>query len=259
MEKKHIYKLGFALSGGGARGFAHLGAIKALEEKNIYPDIIAGASVGALVAVFYADGYTADEILDIATSIKFTSIAEGTIPRGGFFKTTGIQHLLQKHLRAKTFEELKIPVKVIASDIELGHVKVFSEGDIIPAVMASCSVPIIFMPVMVDERHYVDGGLLMNFPVSTIREECEKVIGINISPVTSRQYDGSLKYVIERAMNYMVGANTTEERKMCDYLVESEEISKYSIFDFKHSTEIFQKGYKMAQHSLFIENKYSIH
>lgn len=240
------YKLGFALSGGGARGFAHLGALKALEEENIRPDVISGTSVGSLVAVFYADGYTASEILKIASTIKFTSIIEGSLPKGGFFKTTGIQQLLKKHLRAKRFEDLKIPVRVIASDIEHGTSRTFSSGDIIPAVMASCSVPVLFIPVEVEGLHYVDGGLLKNFPVSVVREECERVLGINISPVISMQYDGSLRYVIERIMNCMVGANTTIERELCDYLIESDEISEYGLFDFKHSKEIYQKGYDMT-------------
>lgn len=244
--KKCPYKLGMALSGGGARGFAHLGALKAMEERGIRPDILSGVSVGSLVAVLYADGYTPDKLFEVANTIKFTSIVEGIIPRGGFFKTTGVRNLLEKYLKVRTFEELKMPVHVVASDIEKGQIKVFNKGEIIPAVLASCSVPIVFTPVNIDDHHYVDGGLLMNFPVSVIRKECEKLIGINISPVISMKYEESFRYIIERAMNYMVGANTVAERQLCDYLIESYEISEYSIFDFKHNEEIFKKGYNIA-------------
>ena len=243
-KKKRPYKLGLALSGGGARGYAHLGALKALNEYGIFPDIIAGTSVGSLIGVLYADGYTPDEMLSIAKTLKLRTLVESTIPRDGIFKATGIASILRRHLRAKTFEELKYPVYVVASDIESGEIKVFNTGKIIPAVMASCSVPIIFTPIEINGRHYVDGGLLKNFPVSTIRDVCDRVIGIDISPVISVEYDRSMKYIVERAMNYMVGANTVEERNACDYLVELNEVSDYSLFDFKHIEEIYEKGYE---------------
>lgn len=247
------YKLGLALSGGGARGFAHLGILKAMEERNLTPDILSGTSVGALVAVFYADGYTASEILEIASNIKFTSIVESIIPRGGFFKTTGVQHLLVKYIRAKRFEDLKIPVRVVASDIALGKPKVFTKGEIIPAVLASCSVPIVFTPVTIDDHHYVDGGLFMNFPVSVIRRDCQTILGVDISPVISMKYEESMKYIIERCMNYMVGANTNTQRDLCDYLIDCNEVSEYSLFDFKHNQEIYKKGYDLA--CIYLDDK----
>jgi len=246
-KNRPLYKLGLTLSGGGARGFAHLGALQALEERSIRPDILSGTSVGSLVSVLYADGHSIEDMLRIASAISFFTIAESGIPRGGFLKSSGISSLLKKHLRAKTFEELKLPVRVVASDIEKGESRVFSEGEIIPAVVASCSVPIVFMPVEIDKHHYVDGGMTNNFPVSAIRKDCERVIGVNISPVIPSEYDDSIRYVIERAMNCMVGSNTVREREQCDYLIESHGVSKYSLFDFKHAAEIYVKGYKSAK------------
>ncbi|NDW11581.1 phospholipase [Bacteroides sp. 214] len=244
--KSYSYNFGIALSGGGARGFAHLGVLKALEEQNFKPEIISGTSVGSLIAVLYADGYTADEIREIGSNLSFTSIVEGIIPRGGFFKTSRIEHLLKTYLHATNFEDLKIPVEVVASDIESGKLRVFSKGPIAQAVMASCTVPVIFSPVRIDEHYYVDGGLLMNFPVSIIRKKCKRVLGVNISPITSMKYTESIKYVIERSMNYMVGANSTAEAELCDYLIESEEFSRYSIFDFKHAAKIHHLGYELT-------------
>lgn len=245
-ETETPYNIGFALSGGGARGFAHLGAIKAMEERGIKPDLLSGTSVGSLVAAFIADGYGVDEIMEIASRIGFTTIAEGTLPRSGFFKSGGVENLIKKYLRAKNFEDLQLPVRIVASDIELGKVKVFSKGPIAPAVTASCSVPIVFKPVEIDNRYYVDGGLLMNFPVSVIRKQCRRVIGVNISAVIAMKYEDSLTYVVERAMNYMVGANTTHERNLCDFLIESPEVSAFTIFDFKHKQQIFDIGYRTA-------------
>lgn len=240
------YKLGVALSGGGVRGFAHLGALQAMSERNLHPEIISGTSVGSLVGAFYADGYTPAEIYAIFRSVKFKDLVVTAIPHNGFFKSTGIQTIAKKHLRAHTFEELNMPLRVVASDIEYGKARIFSEGDLIPALAASCSVPVVFMPIEIDNHYYVDGGMFMNFPVSIIREECDKLIGIDISPIVTMKYDRSFKYIIERTMNYMVGANTLEERELCDYLIESSEVSKYSLFDMSYNEEIYNKGYESA-------------
>ncbi|MDL2245280.1 patatin-like phospholipase family protein [Parabacteroides sp. PFB2-10] len=240
------YKWGIALSGGGARGFAHLGALQALYEKGIRPEIFSGTSAGSLAGAFLADGYTPEETFAIFKAVKFTDIIATTLPQEGLFKTTGIQAILKKKLRAKTFEDLKIPLRVVASDIEKGKPRIFDSGELIPAVVASCSVPIVFTPMEIEGKHYIDGGVFVNFPVSVIRKECWRVIGIDISPVTTMKYDKSLKYIIEQTMNYMVGANTVEEIKLCDYLIASDEVSHYSLFDLKHAQAIYDKGYQMA-------------
>jgi len=240
------YKLGVALSGGGARGFAHLGALQAMEEYDLLPEAIAGTSAGALAGAFYADGYSPQEIYNIFKKVKITEVIATTLPQEGFFKTTGLQNILKRHLRAQTFEELKLPLFVAASDIESGKARIFSEGELVPAVIASCSIPIVFTPMEIEGHHYVDGGLFINFPVSVIRKECLQVVGIDVSPVIPVKYDKSMKYIIERTMNYMVGANTVEEMKLCDHLIASDEISSYSIFDLKYSEEIYEKGYEMA-------------
>ncbi|MDH6341986.1 NTE family protein [Parabacteroides sp. PFB2-12] len=251
-RKQHSiqYKWGVALSGGGARGFAHLGAMQALYEKGIQPEIFSGTSAGSLAGAFLADGYTPEEVFAIFKAVKFTDIIATTLPQEGLFKTTGIQTLLKKKLRAKRFEDLKIPLRVVASDIERGKPHIFDSGELIPAVVASCSVPIVFTPMEIDGRHYVDGGVFLNLPVSVIRQACWRVVAIDISPVITMKYDKSLKYIIERTMNYMVGANTVEEIKLCDYLIASDEVSQYSLFDLKHAEEIYQKGYEMAVVSL---------
>ena len=245
-DKIAKYKLGVALSGGGTRGYAHLGALKALDEKGLIPDIMAGTSAGALAAVFYADGYIPDEIFSLFKEFKMWKFIETSLPKEGFLKMTALSNFLSKHLRAKTFEDLRLPLYVVASDLETGKERIFSEGELIPAVVASCSIPIVFAPVEIEGHYYVDGGVFMNFPVSAIREKCRTLIGVNVSPLTTMKYDKTLKYVVERTMSYTVGANTKSERMMCDYLIESEEFSRYSTFDFKRSDEIYARGYTLA-------------
>lgn len=254
--KKHTYNLGVALSGGGAKGFAHLGVLQALNEKGLYPEIISGTSAGAFAGVLYADGYSPKEILSFFQKKVFREFAEFAIPHGGFFKSDGFCTFLKKHLRAKTFEELKVPLYAVTTDIEHGESKVFSSGSLIPAIVASCSVPIVFRPVEINKRFYVDGGLLKNFPVSTIRDECYKVVGVNVSPLTKAEFRSSIKYIAERSFHYMSVSNTMLDRSLCDYLIESVSLSKYSMFDLEHTNEIYQAGYDLTME--FFEEKKDI-
>jgi len=242
----NIYELGIALSGGGAKGFAHLGVLQALNEKGLYPEVISGTSAGAFAGVLYADGHTPREILSFFQKKVFREFAEFAIPHGGFFKSDGFRSFLKKHLRAKTFEDLKIPLYALTTDIEYGESKAFSTGPLIPAVIASCSVPIVFRPVEINDHFYVDGGLFKNFPVSTIRRECHKVIGVNVSPLTKAEFRSSIKYIAERSFHYMSASNTLLDRNLCDYLIESDTLFKYSMFDLDHAEEIYQAGYDLT-------------
>lgn len=163
-ESNHkTYRLGLALSGGGAKGFAHLGVFKLLEECGLKPDIIVGTSVGALMGTLFADGYSADELKELFTGREFSEFAQLQLPKSGLFDSKRFRYFLKRHLRAKTFEELKIPMIVVATDLDNGESHEFSSGPIVEAVTASCSIPIIFSPVVINGVHYVDGGLFHNF------------------------------------------------------------------------------------------------
>ena len=169
-ETNHnAYKLGLALSGGGAKGFAHIGVFRLLEECGLKPDIIVGTSVGSLMGALFADGYTSDEIKELFTGREFSEFAQLQIPKSGLFDSKRFRYFLRRHLRAKTFEELKTPLVVVATDLDNGESHEFRSGPIVEAVTASCSIPIIFSPVVINGVHYVDGGLFHNFPVSIIR------------------------------------------------------------------------------------------
>lgn len=253
------YKLGLALSGGGAKGFAHIGVFKLLEECGLRPDIIVGTSVGALMGALFADGYTADEIKDLFTGREFSEFAQLQIPKSGLFDSKRFRSFLKRHLRAKKFEELKIPLTVMATDLDNGVSHEFNTGPIVDAVTASCSIPIIFSPVVINGVHYVDGGLFHNFPVSIIREKCERVIGVNVSPLISQKYKQTLFHIAERSYHYMFRANTLEDREMCDVLIEAEEFGLYKTFDLENVEQIFSIGYEAAVRAFQVviqENKY---
>ena len=259
-ESNHTtYKLGLALSGGGAKGFAHIGVFKLLEECGLMPDVIVGTSVGALMGALFADGYTADEIKELFSGREFSEFAQLQLPKSGLFDSKRFRHFLRRHLRAKTFEELKTPLIVMATDLDNGESHEFRSGPIVEAVTASCSIPIIFSPVVINGVHYVDGGLFHNFPVSIIRDSCERVIGVNVSPLISQKYKQTIFHIAERSYHYMFRANTIEDREMCDVLIEAEEFGMYKTFDLENVDQISKIGYSAAVRAFELviqENKY---
>lgn len=240
------YKLGLALSGGGAKGFAHIGVFKLLEECSLRPDIIAGTSVGALMGVLFADGYSANEIKELFTGREFSEFAELQVPRAGIFNSKRFKNFLKRHLRAKTFEELKTPLVVITTDLDHGESHEFRSGLLVDAVTASCSIPIVFSPVVINGVHYVDGGLFRNFPVSNIRHVCDRVIGVNVSPVIPIKYKQTIVGIAERSYHYMFRANTLEDRELCDVLIEAEEFGIFKTFDIENVDTISNTGYTAA-------------
>lgn len=253
------YKLGLALSGGGAKGFAHIGVFKLLEECGLKPDIIVGTSVGALMGALFADGYTADGLKELFSGREFSEFAQLQLPKSGLFDSKRFRYFLKRHLRAKTFEELNTPLVVMATDLDNGVSHEFRSGSIVDAVTASCSIPIIFSPVVINGVHYVDGGLFHNFPVSIIRNACDKVIGVNVSPLVPQKYKQTLFHIAERSYHYMFRANTLEDRDMCDVLIETEEFGMYKTFDIENVDLISSIGYDAAVRAFDVvlqENKY---
>lgn len=240
------YKTGFALSGGGARGFAHLGAIQALKEHHITPDIMSGVSAGALAGVFIADGYEPAEIMEIFNEMTFREFTELSLPNHGLFKTSRLEAFVKKYIKATNFEDLKIPLIVTTADFDNGVSVNFCEGPLVTPVVASCSFPIVFSPTLIDGVQYVDGGLFKNFPVSVIREQCEKVVGINVSPVSTKYAKDTLRGVIDKCVQFLLDATTIQDTPLCDLLIKPLEIRKYSIFDVKASKEIYDIGYQAA-------------
>ena len=244
------FKIGIALSGGGIKGLCHAGVLKALEEQGIKPEIISAVSAGAVVGVLYADGYSPDEIALLFEEITFRHMTKIRIPAGGFFKTDIFQDFLISKLRARTFEELKIPLRVVATDLDKGRSVIFSSGKLIEPIVASCSLPVLFSPKEIDGVNYVDGGVLKNFPVSVIRNDCEKVIGINASPMVADEYKLSILNVAARSYHFMFKANILHDKELCDLLIEPGDMGHYDTFDVEKGREIFDLGYRTTKEIL---------
>jgi len=244
------YKTGVVLSGGGAKGFAHIGALRALRNSGIVPDIISGVSSGAILGALYCDGYDLDEITDICAKESFTSLAEFTIPKSGIMTLNGLKKFLEKHLRAKTFEELKTPLVVTATNFDLCCTEFFSTGNLVDVICASSCIPVVFEPWIIDGTHYVDGGVLSNLPVIPIRKMCQRVIGINATTHLSPDYKKSIFSITDRTFRLMLKANSYLEKELCDLYIESEEEQYFNIFSLDNIKEISEIGFKATQKAL---------
>ncbi len=244
------YRIGFVLSGGGARGFAHLGFLQALNEAGIFPDVIAGTSAGALAGVLYADGFTPKEILKITNTGSRFDLLRPTLPREGLLQISGIVKMLKTHLRATTFSELKIPLYVAATDINNAKVVYFSEGNLIETVIASSSIPVLFPPVKLGEFHYVDGGVLDNLPVRAIEDICRVKIGSFVNQVGYVEKISGLISLAERTFMVGMSKELFEKAKKFDLFVAPDELRNYRILDTMKACEMYEVGYKATREKL---------
>ena len=181
-EPMRRQRIGVALGGGFARGLAHIGVLKVLEEEKIPIDFIAGTSVGSVIGAAYASGMCAKEMEEIAALVRFKDFSRWTFSRFGLFSNDKMALFLSKFLRCKTFEELRIPLAVTATDILSGEPVVFTSGNLVDPVRASCAYPGMFLPVNIDGRLLVDGLLAHGVPAAPLRDlGAERVLSIFLS------------------------------------------------------------------------------
>jgi NTE family protein len=251
VKEKKKYKTGIVLSGGALRGFAHAGVLKALNEAGIYPDVISGASAGSIVGAFYADGFTPDEIYEMFVNKKLTKFLEFIVPNKGFVRLTGLYKTLLESLRAKQFNELKLPLFVAVTDLNEAKCVYLSEGELAPYIIASSTVPIMFQPMVINGVTYVDGGILNNLPLEPIENDCEMVIGVNINPIVvpMTEFEGMMN-VADRTVHMMIQEINAHKIPKFDIYIEPKELSKYSLFDISKGKEMRQIGYKETKRVL---------
>lgn len=249
-EKDHEpkkYQTGVVFSGGGTRGFAHLGVLKAMNEAGISPDIICGVSAGAVAGALYADGMDPEEALDILTSKRMLKYINFVIPKTGLIKLNGFEKAMKKHLKAQNYEDLNIPLKVFAVNINSAEYHCFEEGPLAITIKASISIPILFPPIKIDGEFYCDGGVINNFPVEPLVGNCERIIGVNVNPLGTQRNLNNLKKIAERTFQLNIRSHTLERRKLCDLFIEPEGIGNYSLLDMSGGKEVFDLGYKAAK------------
>jgi len=190
MSKKPV--IGLALGGGAARGFAHIGVIKALESQGIKPDLVVGTSAGSVIAALYAAGNKGTDLNKIALSLDEASITDWALPFsgkfGGMIKGDALQTTINRLLKNQTIENMAMPLGIVATDLQTGAGVLFRRGDTGQAVRASCSVPGVFQPTTINGHEYVDGGLVSPVPVRYAKQMgADFVIAVNISTEPSSQ------------------------------------------------------------------------
>lgn len=243
-------KVGIALSGGGMRGIAHLGVLKALEELGVSIDCISGTSSGSIVAAFYANGVSPDEVIKIVAKTNLFQIVWPAFSWKGIFSMSRSEDVFRKHFKKDAFEATQIPLRIVATNLNTGKSQVFSEGPLVKPMMASCCIPFVFDPIEIDGDLFVDGGLLNNLPVEAIRSDCDIVIGVNASPVLKEEKLGGTKKMIERISMVSLSANVAKSAAFCDLLIEPKALRSFGTFDIKKASKIFDVGYE-ATHYMF--------
>jgi len=246
-----IPSVGLALGGGFARGIVHVGILKVLEEENIPVRYIAGTSVGALIGAAYCSGITPAELEQVAARVRFRDLARWTLSRLGFATNLRMLTFLNKLLRVKTFEELKIPLAVTATDFTSGEGVVFRSGPLADAVRASCAYPGVFLPVKIDGRLLVDGMLAHSLPSQPVREMgADRVIAVNLK---GRWANGDgprhIFDVIGQCFSIAQKMNCAQSRQCADLIIEPD-VTGYRYDDFEHSADLVEIGEAAAREAL---------
>ena len=192
-------RLGLALGGGAARGFAHIGVIQVLEEAGIRPDLVVGTSAGSLVAALYAHGKTGAELASLALTMDEGTITDWAFPGRGLIRGDALARYVREQTGNKPIEQMKIRLGIVATDLDSGAGVLFERGDTGQAVRASSSVPAVFQPVKIGDREYVDGGLVSPVPVRYARQMgAEMVLAVDISsPPDGAATDGTMRLLLQ--------------------------------------------------------------
>ena len=197
-------RIGLALGGGAARGFAHIGVIQVLEEQGIKADLVAGTSAGSLVAALYASGKTPAEMAQLAVNMDEGAITDWSFPGRGLIRGEALAKYVRDHTGGRAIEHMKLPLGIVAADLDSGAPILFQRGDTGSAVRASSAVPAVFQPVRIGNREYVDGGLVSPVPVRFARQMgAEMVIAVDISSPPDGAATGDLMKMLLQTFSIM--------------------------------------------------------
>lgn len=251
-------KIGLVLSGGGMRGAAHIGAIKALEEYGLYPTHIAGTSAGAIVGALYAYGYNWEDMLKFFKTINVLNYKKYALNKPGFLDAEKFYPDFKTYLKDDDFSFLKKKLSITATNILDGELEIFDKGELIKPILASAAFPGVFAPVKIKDSYYVDGGTLNNFPVDILKTTCDKIIGVyvnGIDAITIKDLKHSHN-VAERAFKLKSVKEDEEKFSDCDLVIAPKELSTYGTFDKKNVNAIFKIGYDATKKVLESNKKF---
>lgn len=236
--------IGYALSGGGVRGLAHLGVIQALQEFEIKPTIISGTSAGSLMGAFFAADYSPKEILSIAKSSGIFSFSNILFRKQGLFAMKSFETLFLKYIPHNSFEKLSLPLIVTATDIVKGESVYFNSGELAKPLMASSCVPLVFEPISYNDMLLLDGGILNNLPIEPLQGSCDKLIGIHVNSISKQLKNLHMKDIADRSFHLALSSAVRIKAKQCDLFIEPPEMTKFGIFEMDKMQEVVDYAYK---------------
>ncbi len=246
--KENPYNIGICLSGGGALALAHIGVLQALEENGIYPDIISGSSMGSIVGVLYASGYSPKKMKEIIVTehlfSPFRLFDFRLFSKTGFSSHHTLRHLLQKYVPENDFASLKKKLAVCVVNLNKGKWEIIDSGKKLHEyIVASSAIPMLYEVEEIDGYMYVDGGVLNNLPVDPLKPLCKRIIGIDVIPYNEQKSFDSKLSIVSSYINLQSHNNSKKRYKLCDDLIFVNSIEKYHAFSFNAYKEIIQSGY----------------
>ena len=244
--------IGLVLSGGGVKGMVHIGVLKALNQRDIYPDDISGVSAGALVGGLYADGASTEDMLHFFKETPLLKYNFVTINKPGLFDTDKYLPFFEDFFSAHRFSELEKRLTVVATNLLTGKPEYFYEGELFNALLASAALPPVFSPVKIEGQLYADGGIMNNFPVEPLVDTNQIIIGCYAS--TMREVGkGQIKNALQisqRANLLMLHANAMDKLCVPDLLFVPPELEGIGALDKKGIDKAFLLGYDYAHRKL---------
>lgn len=251
VAQPRIPAIGVALGGGFARGIAHVGVLKVLEEEGIPVRVVAGTSVGALIGAAYCSGLSIEELEEVAQSCRFTTFARWTVSRYGFASNDRMTAFLNRILKVKTFEELRIPLGVTATDFNSGQGVVFHSGSIIDPVRASCAYPGMFLPVNIRGKWLVDGMLSHPVPTRPLREMgADRVLGVHLKGQWTK--GGAPRHLFDViGQSFAIAQDMVSDiwRRAADLVVEPD-VAGFGYDDFKRAGDLIRSGERAMREAL---------
>lgn len=249
------HQLGITLSGGAARGIAHIGVLQALTENNIHPTIISGCSAGAIAGVLFASGMPPKEIFRQIENKNLYSIIKMGLPDKGMMELAYIRALLQKELKHDSFDKLPKEFYLSVTNLNKGGCEIIHKGDhLIDFVVASSSIPLVFKPVKINNHLYVDGGVINNLPTEAIRDKCKILIGVNVNTVKYISHINGIKDVGMRCLDISLKEHVQVRANQCDILIEPD-TTAFSLVDVTKAKEIYTVGYHAGLQALPLINE----
>ena len=247
-------KTGLVLSGGGTKGIAHAGVLKFLNEKKIQIDTLSCCSAGSIVGCLYAIGRTPEEILEFFNSVYFFNWKHFTFNQPGLVSSVIFRNYLKPIFGDLKLKDLEKDVRIVATELVSGTQKIFDPNfEVVDAIIASCSIPGITTPYIINDEMFCDGGVLNNFPADIIRHECEKLIGVFVSPPHNININDlkSIKAIVSRSYDLLSYRVEKIKFDYCDWLITSQQFSSYGTFERKKNRleELFEIGYQAAEES----------